>query len=72
MGPRPRKAIGSLVILLFLLFYVGLAAKLGTMLPNNGLVRLLYYVVAGTAWGVPLFPLLTWMNRGRQGPQGPL
>jgi hypothetical protein len=68
MGPRTRKAIGSLGILLFLLFYVGLAAKLGAMLPNQWLVRLIYYVVAGTAWGAALIPLLTWMNRGRQGP----
>jgi hypothetical protein len=68
MGPRTRKAIGSLGILLFLLFYVGLAAKLGTLLPNNGLIRLLYYVLAGTLWGAPLIPLMIWMNRGRQDP----
>ncbi|MBV9511832.1 MAG: DUF2842 domain-containing protein [Caulobacteraceae bacterium] len=63
MGVRTRKAIGGLAILAFLLLYVGAAAKLGSMLPDQWAVRLLYYVVAGTAWGVPLIPLLGWMNR---------
>jgi hypothetical protein len=65
MGPRTRKAIGSAAILLFLLFYVGLAGWIGDKLPNQWLVKLLYYAVVGTAWGAPLIPLLTWMNRGR-------
>ena len=65
MGARTRKAIGGVAILTFLLFYAGLAAKLGTMLPHQQLLRLAYYVVVGTAWGAPLIPLLTWMNRGR-------
>jgi hypothetical protein len=64
MNARTRKAIGGVGILLFLLFYVGLAGKLGSMLPNQALVRLIYYVVVGVAWGVPVIPLITWMNRG--------
>ncbi len=65
MGPRTRKAIGCIAILAFLLVYIGAAAKLGSILPNQWLVRLAYYLVAGTAWGAPLIPLLAWMNRGR-------
>ena len=65
MGPRTRKAIGSAAILLFLLFYVGLAGWIGDKLPKQWLGKLLYYAVVGTAWGAPLIPLLTWMNRGR-------
>jgi len=65
MGTRTRKAIGSAAILLFLLFYVGLAGWIGDKLPNQWLVKLLFYAVAGTAWGAPLIPLLSWMNRGR-------
>ena len=64
MGSRTRKAIGSLAIMIFLFVYVGAAAKLGSMLPNQQLVRLAYYVVAGTLWGAPLIPLMIWMNRG--------
>jgi hypothetical protein len=67
MGPRTRKAVGSLAMLLFLLIYVGLAAKLGSMLPAQWLVRLIYYGVAGVAWGLPLIPLITWMNRDGPG-----
>ena len=65
MRARTRKAIGSAAILLFLLFYVGLAGWIGDKLPNQWLVKLVFYAVAGTAWGAPLIPLLTWMNRGR-------
>jgi len=65
MGPRTRKAIGSAAILVFLFFYVCLAGWIGTFLPDHTLVRLVYYAVVGTAWGAPLIPLLTWMNRGR-------
>jgi len=65
MGTRTRKAIGSAAILLFLLFYVGLAGWIGDKLPNQWLIKLLFYAVAGTAWGAPLIPLLSWMNRGR-------
>ena len=65
MGTRTRKAIGSAAILLFLLFYVGLAGWIGDKLPNQWLVKLVFYAVAGTAWGAPLIPLLSWMNRGR-------
>ena len=65
MGARTRKAIGSALILLFLLFYIGAAGWIGTKVPNQWLVKLAYYAIVGTAWGVPLIPLLTWMNRGR-------
>ena len=65
MGARTRKAIGSAAILLFLLFYVGLVGWIGVLLPNQWLIQLVFYAVAGTAWGAPLIPLLTWMNRGR-------
>ena len=64
MGPKTRKAVGGVAMLAFLLFYIGAAAKLGTMLPNQWLVKLAYYLVAGTAWGAPLIPLMTWMNQG--------
>jgi hypothetical protein len=64
MGPRTRKAIGSVGMLTFLLFYVGVAAKVGAALPDLWFVKLLYYLVVGTVWGAPLIPLMTWMNRG--------
>jgi hypothetical protein len=64
MGPRTRKFIGCFAMLLFLLFYIGAAAKVGTLLPDQWLVKLVYYLVVGTAWGAPVIPLMSWMNRG--------
>ncbi len=65
MNARARKAIGGLGILVFLTAYVIAVVNLGDHLPDNKLIKLVYFVVAGTAWGAPLIPLITWMNRGR-------
>ncbi len=65
MKARARKAIGGVGILAFLTAYVWAAASLGAMLPTPWLLRLVYYAVVGTAWGLPLIPLIAWMNRGR-------
>ena len=65
MNPRLRKAIGGVLILIFLPAYVWLSATLAAHLPGNKAVQLLFYVVAGVAWGAPLLPLLSWMDRGR-------
>lgn len=64
MSARVRKAIGGLLILIFLAFYVLLIITIGDHVPNQWAVKLVYYLVAGTAWGVPIIPLITWMNRG--------
>jgi hypothetical protein len=65
MSARVRKAIGGVGILAFLGVYIWLAATLGGMVPDLWFVRLAFYAVAGVAWGVPLIPLIIWMNRGR-------
>ena len=59
-----RKAIGGLIMMAFLTAYVWAAATLGGRLPDQWAIRLIYYAVVGTAWGLPLIPLITWMNRG--------
>ena len=51
-------------MLAFLGAYIWAAASVGSLLPERWAVRLIYYVVVGTAWGLPLIPLITWMNRG--------
>ncbi len=63
MNVRVRKAIGGVGLLVFLVAYVWAATTLGGLLPNHWAVRLIYYVVVGTAWGAPILPLITWMNR---------
>ncbi len=65
MTARTRKAVGGVLILVFLLVYVLAAVAIGDHLPNNNMARLFYFLVVGTAWGAPLIPLITWMNRGR-------
>lgn len=50
-------------ILVFLTLYAMGAVSLHALLPKNFLLELAYFAVAGTAWGLPLFPLLTWMNK---------
>ena len=65
MSARLRKAIGGLAMLVFLAAYIWAMSTLGQMVPDMWAAKLAFYLVAGTAWGLPLIPLIAWMNRGR-------
>lgn len=65
MPTRVRKIVGSILILLFVGAYAWAAVMIGALLPEHAVVQIIYYAVVGTAWGLPLIPLLSWMNRGR-------
>jgi hypothetical protein len=65
MSARLRKLIGMIGILAFLTAYVAVVATLGDRLPKLWWVQVIYFGLAGVLWGVPLFPLISWMNRGR-------
>ena len=65
MNARLRKLIGLVGILAFLALYIALVSKLSDHVPDNGALRLGFYVFAGLCWGVPILPLISWMNRGR-------
>ena len=65
MNARTRKAVGSLAILVFIAFYMWAVSTLGDHVPKAWYFQLAYYVIAGTAWGTPIIPLIAWMNRGR-------
>jgi hypothetical protein len=65
MNARLRKLIGLFAILAFLLFYVGLVVRLSAFAPDHGPLQFAFYALAGVCWGIPLLPLITWMNRGR-------
>ena len=65
MSVRTRKLIGSLAIVGFLGFYIAVVATVAERLPTNWIVQLVFFVVAGVSWGVPLVPLISWMNRVR-------
>jgi hypothetical protein len=65
MSMRMRSLIASILMVLFLGFYIWAATAVAEMLPENKWVWLLYYPIVGTAWGVPLIPLLSWITKAR-------
>ncbi len=60
MNLRARRAVASVGILVFLIFYVWAVIVIGDHVPNHPLAHLAYYGLAGTLWGVPLLPLMSW------------
>ncbi|MET0180896.1 MAG: DUF2842 domain-containing protein [Novosphingobium sp.] len=68
MKPTWRKPAGVLALLVALLVYAALVARL--LAPIVGwpvLVQAAIYVVLGTVWLLPLRRFLTWMETGRWG-----
>jgi len=65
MSARLRKLVGLVGILAFLFAYVAAVTMISDHVPAHGPWQLVYFVLAGTLWGVPLLPLISWMNRGR-------
>lgn len=65
MQPRLRSFVGSMAILVFMAVYIWAATLLADRLPDNMAIKMLYFAVAGLGWGLPILPLISWMNRGR-------
>ena len=65
MSARLRKLIGMMAILVFVTAYAVAAVFLAERLPESLWVQTIFFIVAGLAWGVPILPLISWMNRGR-------
>ncbi|MBX9574210.1 MAG: DUF2842 domain-containing protein [Caulobacteraceae bacterium] len=63
MAPRTRRAVASLGMVVFLGVYVWAAIAVADLLPESRVIDALYFVIAGTAWGLPLFPLIQWAER---------
>lgn len=58
-----RKMIGSLVLLIWMLAYIGVAAVVGDRIASEHWAwKLLYFPIVGMAWVLPLKPLLRWMH----------
>jgi uncharacterized membrane protein (DUF485 family) len=66
VGPRTRRAIAAAATLVFLVVYVVVAVTIADYLPRSGWVRLVYNIVVGVSWGIPLLPLIAWAERGRK------
>ena len=60
MGSRTRRFVAAIVAIAFLAFYVWAVVAIGDRLPASRWIDLIFYSVAGIAWGVPLIPLLSW------------
>ena len=66
MPLRLKKILGALLVVVFMLFWVWLAVSLSGFVPDNKFAEMVFYIVAGLGWGVPLFPLLSWMERTKR------
>lgn len=65
MSARVRKFIGGIGIVVFLAFYAWVMTMIGEHLPDHWAAQLAFYSIGGLAWGIPILPLISWMNRGR-------
>ena len=61
-----RKLVAMLVTLSFLALWIAGAATIGSSITDAPKwVQLLFYIVAGIGWALPLKPLMLWMNSGQ-------
>ncbi len=63
MSPSLRKFIGMIAILAFLAGYTTLVVIVGDHVPAHWAAQAAYYGFFGICWGLPLLPLIRWMNR---------
>ncbi|MDC7681878.1 DUF2842 domain-containing protein [Asticcacaulis sp. BYS171W] len=64
-----RRVVACVGIVVFLVFYVMLISGIGQRLPDNQIVRLLFYGLAGILWGIPVLPIISWSeNYSRRKP----
>jgi hypothetical protein len=64
MGPRTRRFVAMLGVIVFLVVWIWGAIAIRGLLPESPLIDLLVYAVAGIGWGVPLYPLFRWAEGG--------
>ena len=67
MGPRTRRFVAMLGVLAFLVFWIWGAIALRDGLPLGQLIDVVVFAIAGIGWGVPLYPLFKWAERGPGG-----
>ena len=65
MPMRWRKLLGAIMLIVLVLTWVLLAMAIAqsTAVKANGIVEVIYYVVAGLGWVLPAMPLIRWMSR---------
>ena len=68
MSPRLKKLFGLFLLLPALLVYFGAVVAMADKLPSHWLVRLIYFLVAGLLWSLPMIPFMRWMERVAEKP----
>jgi uncharacterized protein DUF2842 len=65
MPLRLRKFIGAVLLITLVVTWalVAMALAQSPAIKANGLIEVIYYVVAGLAWVLPAMPLVRWMSR---------
>jgi len=65
MPIRLRKFIGAILLITLVVTWalVAMALAQSPAIKANGLIEVIYYVVAGLAWVLPAMPLVRWMSR---------
>ena len=65
MPLRRRKLIGAIALIVLVVTWalVAMALAQAPAIRANGVVEVIYYVVAGLGWIFPAMPLIAWMSR---------
>jgi hypothetical protein len=65
MPVRLRKFIGAILLITLVVTWalVAMALAQAPAIKANGVIEVIYYVVAGLAWVLPAIPLVRWMSR---------
>ena len=65
MPIRLRKFIGAILLILLVVTWALLAMAFAQspLVKANGMIEVLYYVVAGLGWVLPAMPLIRWVSR---------
>jgi uncharacterized protein DUF2842 len=66
MPIRIRKLIGGFALITLVVTWalVAMAVAQFPVIKANGVVEVIYYVVAGLGWVLPAMPLIKWMSGG--------
>ena len=65
LNNRIKKLIGTIIIPIWLILFIGIIATLAEIiLPNlNGFYIFLFYFIGGLIWIIPVLPIITWMQK---------
>jgi len=66
LEPRPRPTIGIFMVLGVIVAWALIVASVSPLVSRwPAIVQLLFYIVAGFVWVLPLKPIMRWSETGR-------